>query len=350
MRPNGAGKLKAQGGLLRGRLAVAQSSGQNWTMHTENSARFAVIVNRLAHKGRAGRRWSAMKSELEKRLGPVDALFTEAPGHATVLAREALAKGARRFVTVGGDGTANETLNGLIGPDGRLVAPDAALCPIPAGTANELCRALGYLGDTAQAYDAAAGTGSRAVDLIRVRCIGLDGRPVDRFGYLIVSVGGAAEISHRTSRSRWLKKFGEIAYLLMTPVVTLGYHPRLIALSIDGAPAVSRKIFTALVANTENGGGGMKLAPGASFDDGVLNLVEVEDTSKASILFSILPRTYSGAYVHHPSVRVASGRLFRFDSDVETLVDLDGETVGKLPLEVSVLPKAFNVGVAIMAP
>ncbi len=317
-------------------------------MCAHSSARFAVIVNRMAHKGGAGRRWPAIRSELEKRLGPFEPLITEAPGHATTIAREALANGARRFIAVGGDGTANETLNGLIGPDGALLAPDAALCPIPAGTANELCRALGYLGDTAQAYDAAAGTGSRAVDLLRVRCAGLDGRPVDRFGYLVVSVGGAAEISHRTSRSRWLKKFGEIAYLLMTPIVTLGYHPRSITLSIDGTPAVPRRIFTAMVANTENGGGGMKLAPGARFDDGILDLVEVGDTSKLGILLGILPKTYSGAYVRHPGVRVGTGRHFRFDSDVDTLVDLDGETVGKLPLEVSVLPRAFNVGVAIM--
>lgn len=350
MRPNRDGKLQAHGGLLRCPLVIAQSSGQNSTMRAHGSAQFAVIVNRMAHKGRAGRRWPAMKNELEKRIGPFEPLFTDAPGHATALARGALAQGARRFVAVGGDGTANETLNGLIGPDGRLVAPDAALCPIPAGTANELCRALGYLVDTARAYDAAAGTASRPVDLLRVRCAGLDDRPVDRFGYLIVSVGGAAEISHRTSRSRWLKKFGEIAYLLMTPVVTMGYRSRVIALSIDDAPAVLRGIFTAMVANTENGGGGMKLAPGASFDDGVLNLIEVEETSKIGILLSILPKTYSGAYVRHPSVRVSSGRHFRFDSDIETLVDLDGETVGKLPLEVSVLPKAFNVGVAIMAP
>jgi diacylglycerol kinase (ATP) len=319
-------------------------------MRAQNSAQVAVIVNRTAHKGGAGRRWPAMRSELEKRLGPFEPLFTDAPGHATALAHAALANGARRFVAVGGDGTANEILNGLMGSDGLLAAPDAALCPIPAGTANELCRALGYLGDTARAYDAAAGMGLRPVDLIRVRCSGLDGRAVDRFGYLIVSVGGAAEISYRASRSRWLKKLGEIAYLLMTPVVTLGYRPRTIALSIDGAVATPRTIFTAMVANTENGGGGMKLAPGARFDDGILNLIEVENTSKAAILVGILPRTYSGAYVRHPGVRVRAGHQFRFESDVETLVDLDGETVGKLPLEVSVLPKAFNVGVAIMPP
>ena len=69
-----------------------------------------------------------------------------------------------------------------------------------------------------------------------MRCTGPDGRPVDRFGYLIVSLGAAATISHRTSQSRWLKKLGEIAYLLMTPVVTLGYRQRDVAISIDGAP------------------------------------------------------------------------------------------------------------------
>lgn len=314
-------------------------------MPTDNSARFAVIVNCAAHKGGAAKRWPMIKAELEKRIGPIKPLLTEAPGHATVLARNALARGVRRFVAVGGDGTANEILNGLLEPHGRLIAPDAVLCPVPAGTANELCRALGHLRDPAHAYDAASGTGSRAIDLLRVRCAGPTGQRVDRFGYLIVSVGAAATISHRTSRSAWVKKFGEIAYLLMTPIVTLGYRPRDIALSIDGAPAITRPIFTAMVANTENGGGGLKLAPGAQFDDGVLDLVEVGAVSKLGILLDVLPKTYSGTHVRHPKVRVGKGTSFRFEADVETLVDLDGETVGRLPLEVEVLPRAFSVGV-----
>jgi len=310
----------------------------------------AVIVNRTAHKGGAARRWPAIRAELEKRLGSIEPVFTEAPGHATRLAREALIRGVRRFVAVGGDGTVNETLNGLLEPSGRLAAPDAVLCPVPAGTANELCRALGHLESPARAYDAAAGTTTRPVDLLRVRCVDLQGRSVDRFGYLIASVGAAATISHRTSQSAWLKKLGEIAYLLMTPVVTLGYRPRDIAISIDGGPAERRSIFTALVANTENGGGGMKLMPGARFDDGILDLIEMGDVSRLGVLVGVMPRLYSGTHVHHPKVRVSHGRSFRFESDVETLVDLDGETVGRLPLEVSVLPRAFSVGVAIMTP
>ena len=304
----------------------------------------AVIVNRMANKGSAARRWPAIKVELEKRLGPLEPSFTEAPGHATSLARAALAEGVRRFVAVGGDGTVNETLNGLLDASGKLDAPETVLCPVPAGTANELCRALGHLARPELAYDCVAATGRKSIDLLRVRCIGLDGRPMERFGYLIVSLGAAASISHRTSQSRWAKKLGEIAYLLMTPVVTLGYRNRDVAVAVDGVDMGRRRLFTAMVANTENGGGGMKLAPGATFDDGILDLVELGDVSKSAVLFSILPKTYSGGHIHHPLVRMSRGRSFRFEADGDTLVDLDGETIGCLPLEVSVLPQAFSVG------
>ncbi len=310
----------------------------------------AVIVNPAAHKGGAAKRWATIERALGKRLGSFVPKFTEAPGHATELARAALSQGARRIVAVGGDGTANETLNGMLDASGRLGVSDAVLCPIPAGTANELCRALGYLARPELAFDAVAGTASRPIDLMRVRCTGLDGRPVERFGYLIVSLGGAATISHRTSQSRWLKKLGGIAYLLMTPPVTLGYRNRPVAISVDGVAQGTRPIFTAMVANTENGGGGMRLAPGAVFDDGVLDLIEMGDIAPLAMLTQVLPKVYSGAHARHPKVRMSRGTSFRFESDVETLVDVDGETLGRLPLEVSILPRAFAVGTAGQLP
>jgi hypothetical protein len=157
--------------------------------------------------------------------------------------------------------------------------------------------------------------------------MGLEGRPVDRFGYLIVAIGAAATISHRTSQSRWLKKLGEIAYLLMTPPVTLGYRQRDVALAIDGIDQGKRRLFTAMIGNTGNGGGGMKLVPGARFDDGVLDLIEIGGMSRFDALLRIIPRLYSGTHVHHPKVRLSRGASFAFKSEVETLVDLDGETV-----------------------
>jgi YegS/Rv2252/BmrU family lipid kinase len=307
----------------------------------------AVIVNPAAHKGGAARRWSTIQAELSARLGPFEPRFTAAPGHATELARAALADGVRRIVAVGGDGTVNETLNGMLDGSGRLIAPDAVLCPIPAGTANELCRALGHLAHPKRAYEAAASDAMRSIDLLRVRCTGLDGRPVERFGCLIVSLGAAATISYRTSQSRWAKTLGGIAYLLMTPPVTLGYRNRDVAITIDGTARGTRPIFTAMVANTENGGGGMRLMPGAKFDDGVLDLIEIGDIGPLAMLTTVLPKVYSGGHASHPKARVSRGTSFRFDAAVETLVDLDGETVGRLPLDVSVVPRGFWVGHAV---
>ena len=306
----------------------------------------SVIVNRFAHKGGAGLRWPAIKAELEKRLGPFEAQFTQAPGHATQLARAALMRGARRFVAVGGDGTVNETLNGLLDPSGQLLAPEAVLCPIPAGTANELCRALGHGADPSKAYDAAAAaaTGRRAIDLVRVRCIGAEGRPVERFGYLMAAIGAAALVSQRTSQSRWAKKFGDVAYMLMAPAVILGFRSRGVAITVDGIDRGTSTLFTALIANTENGGGGLRLAPGAAFDDGMLDLVEVGDVSRLGALLGVMPRLADGSHVGHPKVRTSRGRSFRFASEVDTLVDLDGETIGRLPLDVEVLPRGFAVG------
>ncbi len=308
------------------------------------AAPVAVIVNPAARRGGAAGRWAGIERELTARLGAFEPRFTTAAGHATELARGALAEGARRIVAVGGDGTVNEVLNGLLDPAGKLMVPDAVLCPIPAGTANELCRALGHLADPLRAYEAAAAPGTRAIDLLRIRCQGFDGRPVERFGYLIVALGGAAAISHRTSQSRWLKKLGGIAYMLMTPPVVLGYRGRNVAVTVDGASQSARPIFTAMVGNTENGGGGMKLVPGARFDDGVLDLIEMGAISPLAMLTTVLPKLYSGAHARHPKVRMTRGKSFKFEAVVDTLVDLDGETVGRLPLEVSVIPHGFRVG------
>src|SRR5258708_30692319 len=106
-----------------------------------------IIVNAKGNKGSCGKRWPQMRAELEKTLGPLaagDVVMTNARNHASVLAREAVGEGYRRLVSVGGDGTFNEVLNGVIAND-RLIAPDLVLAQMPGGTSNELCRSFGQL-------------------------------------------------------------------------------------------------------------------------------------------------------------------------------------------------------------
>jgi diacylglycerol kinase (ATP) len=309
--------------------------------------RTRVFVNPAAGKGRLRRAWPLMRQQLESGLGALDVVQTEGPGHATALARQAAAEGVQRYIAAGGDGTVNEVLNGMLDETGQLLVRDALLCPLPGGTANELCRALGLLRGPELPYAACEPRRTRRLDLTVTRCRGFDGAPVQRFGYLITSFGQAATISHETSRSRVLKRLGgRFSYFAVTLLVTLTYRARPIRMSIDGGPETSRLVLSGLCCNTENGGGGMRLAPGADPGDGVLDYVEFGNLGRLDILTQKPSWLFEGRHVEHAKVRCARGRTLRFASDVETLVDVDGETVGRLPLDVSLRPGALTVGVA----
>jgi len=194
--------------------------------------KIAVIVNPAAHKGGAARRWprsrpsssavSAFRAALyrgavTRRISPVGA----GPGRAALRA-------------VGGDGTVNETLNGLLESSGRLSEPDAVLCPVRPAPQRTLPRPRPSR-PSGRAFDAAAGEATRAIDLLRVRCSGLDGQPVDRF--VISSCRWARPPPSATGLAVALaEEAGEIAYLLMTPTVTLG-----IATATSPSPSTADK-------------------------------------------------------------------------------------------------------------
>lgn len=304
--------------------------------------RTRVIVNPMARKGGSGRDWPRLRQLLERRLGPVDAVMTGAPGDATVLARQAVREGFSTLVAVGGDGTVNEVVNGMV-VDGAMARPGLAISPVPSGTANEMAAALGY-GDEGTAIDAIARGAVRHIDLFRARFAGLQGGTVERYGFASCSFGAAAEISHRTSASRFLKKLGgRFSYYYVTLLVTLTYPFIDVELSVDGRPATRRKLYTGLACNLERGGGGMKLAPGARFDDGRLDLVLFKDIGRAEIILQKPSWLFEGHHIEHPKIEMIAGTSFRIDGPAAALVDVDGETVGRLPLELTVLPQALAV-------
>lgn len=301
-----------------------------------------VVVNPAARRGGCGRGWPRLEAMIRRHLPEPAIVFTEGPGDAIRLVRAGLDRGVDHVVAVGGDGTVNEALNGFVADD--AAAAGVTLSPIPAGTANELCRALGLLKDEDAAFRALAGGNRRLIDMIRVDCEGLDGRPLRRYGYLTASFGAAAEISYRTSASRYLKKLGgRFSYFAVTLMVTLTYQHRRVRLTVDGQPSDPLTLYAGLCCSAPNGGGGMLLAPMAKMDDGVLDLVMFGDMARSDILLQKPSWLFEGRHIEHPKVSVRHGRQFRVEADTPTLVDLDGETIGRLPAEVTVLPRALPV-------
>ncbi len=302
-----------------------------------------VIVNPAAGQGNSGRIWPGVESRLRVALGEIDVAFTTTPGEEVSLARQALADGYTRFVAVGGDGTMNGVLNGIMG-DGAPANNDVRLSVIPAGTANELARAIGVHGDLDGAVSGIAAGREQRFDLLQADCAGLTGGDHRRYGALAVSWGGAAEIVYRTNNSRFLKKLGgRFSYYANTLLVTLTYPNRTCDLTIDGELTRDVIHYSGLICNLEYLGGGMRLAPGADHTDGIADFLFFKDIARRDIILQKPSWLFEGHHIEHPKVDYIRGREFAVNGAPEILVDADGDTIGRLPLTVKTLKQALPV-------
>lgn len=288
-----------------------------------------VILNPVAGGGRAGRLAGWVSERLATRP---DARFevTRRSGHAEQLAAEAAGR-HDRVIAVGGDGTIQEVLNGLVNGE-----PSASIGIVPVGSGNDLARSLGLPRDPAAAWTIALGSAERFLDL----ALATDGGGRTRWFGSAGGIGFDAQVAaSMATRSGWQR--GQAGYLLTTLVELRRFSNRRISLTIDGVPRETRALFVA-IANGEYYGGGMRIAPGAAVDDGMLDLCIVGDVSRLTALRQ-LANLYRGTHVHHRQVEMARGHTIEVDGDAGTLTHLDGEPFGSLPLTVRLRPGAIRV-------
>ena len=308
-----------------------------------------IIVNPMANKGNCGKRWPQIRNELEKHLGPLgddDIAMTRAPNHAIALAQEAVAAGYRRLVAVGGDGTFSEVLNGVISDD-QPIAPDLVLAQMPGGTSNELCRSFGQLA-FADASRAIASGLTREIDVFRAEAKGYAGNQVTRYGFVLAIVGAAATISWRAQRVPLLKRLGPISYVLMTAFTSLTYSPRQYRIRIDDEAEQNLPMWCLMLCSFDGAGEGLMLAPGADPGDRKFDLIMVGDIGHWETLTKIVPHLGDGSYIAHPKVSRRHATRITIDSDRMVRADVDGESIGQLPMSVAMLP--FRLKVAAHRP
>jgi diacylglycerol kinase (ATP) len=284
-----------------------------------------VIVNPTAGGGRAARLVPWLRERLDARPD-VRLMTTRAPGDAEHAAAHAAADGHDRVIAVGGDGTVQEVVNGLLD-----TAQAIGLGIVPAGSGNDLSRSAGLPHEAASAWTLAIGRGERWIDL--ALATGSNGRR--RWFASAGGIGFDAQVaSAMATRAGWQR--GQAGYLFTTLTELRRFSNRTIELTIDGV-ATTRAVLFVAIANGEYYGGGMRIAPGASIDDGRLDLCIVGDVSRATALRQLV-NLYRGTHVRHPQVEQARGRVIEVAGDAATLVHLDGEPFGHLPLRVELRP------------
>ncbi len=294
-----------------------------------------IVINPTAGGGRAGRLIPWIRERLELRPD-VEVRETIRRGDAEEMAAGARAAGHDRVVAVGGDGTVQEVVNGLLA-HGAAGAPELGIVPV--GTGNDLARSLGLPTDPGEAWTMAIGSSTRDLDV--GHATNGDGR--ERWFASAGGIGFDAQVATAmATRAGW--QAGRAGYLLTTLSELRRFENRHIRLTIDGLE-INRSVLFVAFANGEYYGGGMRIAPGATTDDGLLNVCVVGDISRMTALRQ-MPNLYRGTHVHHAAVSTHVGAELAIEGDAATHAHLDGEPFGAIPLQVRIAPHALRVAAA----
>ncbi|MEW6307974.1 MAG: diacylglycerol kinase family protein [Bacillota bacterium] len=283
-----------------------------------------VVVNPVAGHNRGQRAGEAVSRLLAQRGIPHTCVYTEHPGHATELARAAVAGGASVVASVGGDGTLHEVVNGLVG--GR-----ATLGVVSCGTGNDFARTLGLPVDPLHALEVVLSGVRRRLDLGRVN---------DRYFINVAGVGFDAEACVRVNR--YSKRItGKLPYLAAVLATLASYRCAPAELVIDGVP-MQADVFLVSVGNGKYYGSAMMMCPGAEMDDGLLDVVVGDGVGRLEAL-RLLPKVYSGTHVSHRKVKVYRAKEISVRPQSPLSVQADGEVIGRTPAVFSVAPGALDV-------
>lgn len=301
------------------------------------------IVNPASGGGRTGGRWRQWEAEAIRLMPGSRVEFTAAAFDAARIATEAVLAGSRLIVAVGGDGTVNEVVNGMMAAG--LQREEAALGILPCGTGSDLARGLGIpaeMGASLTLLAAGAAGAARPIDIGRLRgvSLGASGAAVVRHFVNEADFGLGAEVTRRIhARAR---RGGRATYLWTTVRALLRWQNPEVLLRVDGGPLEACKIKSVFLANAPYAGGGMCIAPGARPDDGRLRLVIYGDLGRLEAIRR-LGETYEGREIEHPCIRYADCTELLAESADEVLVECDGEPVGRLPARFDLVPAALRV-------
>ncbi|MEM7409752.1 MAG: diacylglycerol kinase family protein [Myxococcota bacterium] len=297
--------------------------------------RTLVIVNPQSGQGSGAGRWRRLEAPLRERLGALDVAWTEGPGDAGRLAREAVQAGIERLVVAGGDGTLGEVASGLLAAD---LGGRTEIGVLPLGTGCDFARSLGVPTDPEAAIETLVTGSARRFDAGHLTYTDADG--ATRVTHFVneVSFGVSALTVELARQAAALG--GRLAFALGTVRALLQFRADRIALTVDGEKVFDGPTVLLVVAGGGYFGGGMPMAPESRLDDGQFDLVHVAPLPLPVLLFR-LRKLFVGTHLSDPIVSSWRGREIAIESDAAVRLEADGEPLGLAPARVRILPDAL---------
>lgn len=301
-----------------------------------------LVVNPYSANGATGKRWAELSTQVQQALGDYGHAFTQGPMDAARLARQALHDGYECVVAVGGDGTLNEVTNGFF-EDGKPVNPKAALGVVPRGTGGDFRRTFDWDSQLVPALHRLRTDTTEPFDVGLLEFEDLEGRPQRRYFANIASFGVSGLVSREVNNGTKALG-GKASFMLGTVKGLLKYKDRPVRLRLDDGPWETFDVTAVAVANGRFFGGGMCVAPKALTNDGLFDVTIWSGYGIGTFAFKS-HAAYSGAHVSWKGTTLRRCRTLEAQADAETLVDVDGESPGRLPFRATVLPAAIRLKV-----
>ncbi len=299
-----------------------------------SASKFFALVNPAAGGGRCGKLAAPALAELCAAGIEIEAVETRAPGDGITQVKKAWARGFRRFLAVGGDGTSYEIVNGLF-PAAQAESTRPTLAFLPLGTGNSFLRDFSHRG-AKHARTALLENRNRPCDVLRL---------THNDGVLhyinLLSIGFAADVAAVTNRR--LKPLGPLAYWAGILICLARLDRRVFPLRVDGAAETDRRRCLFLSFNNSKfTGGTMMIAPGARTDDGLVEFVRWGPIGRLALLRN-LHTLYEGTHLKHPLAERCAARRIDFALDAPVDVMVDGESLTLHCQALEVLPGALEV-------
>jgi len=306
-----------------------------------------VVVNPVAGSGRMRAAWPRIEQSLRRHFDKLSIRQTDGSGEACGLARALALDGCGLIVAVGGDGTVSEAVDGLMQASGAGCR-DLQLGIVPVGTGSDLARGLGLAGNADALVARIAESRGRRLDVGRVDFVDDHGALASRHFINIASLGVSGPADRAVNAATRSGRFsGKAVFLWHTVRELARYRFQRVRVTVDDAEPVEAQIALVAIANSRFFGGGMMIAPDAEIDDGELDVVIVTARSKLSLVMD-LRLVYSGAHRTLASCRFLRGKSVTVEPlgdplENGALLDIDGESPGRIPATFQVLPGAMTV-------
>ena len=302
----------------------------------QDDLKYALIMNPHSGNGRARRQWESLKPEIDALLGEYALFETERAGHATELVREAIHDGYTRIVSLGGDGTHYEVVNGFFENDAPI-NPGASMAILPIGTACDLRKTL-RLPKPKEAIAYLTDPNPVPMDVGRVRSKGEEGEPMTRYFLTAVHIGvGGLVAVHVNRRS---KRLGGLMTFLLGVLSARAEYTCAEMEVIAGERVIKKSMLEVIAANGQFDGGGMTVAPNCLLDDGQLEVFTLGELSLLDTVLN-LPRLYKGTQDKHPNCDYFRAESVDIRCEEEVWVSPDGEIAGQLDATVDLVNRGL---------